>query len=125
MHFKLMFPSLYLGAHDLAGKDVVLTIRRVVREDLKTDRGTELKPIMYFVETKAKADKDGGDERRWVMNKTNATTIAAMYGNEIEGWYGKRITLYAAPVSAFGKEQEAIRVRPTPPAANEPVKEQK
>lgn len=122
MHFKLLYPSTYLGAHDLQGRDVVLTIRRVVVEDLKTERGTERKPVVYFVETQRKAEKDHTDEKRLVLNKTNATTIAAMHGNEVNAWNGKRITLYAAPVSAFGKEVEAIRVRPTaPPSATAPT----
>lgn len=105
MNYKLLFPSQYLGAHDLGGKDAVVTIKKVVIEELKTERGSERKPIMYFDKT----------EKKLVLNKTNATSIAALYGKEVEGWYGKRITLYGAMVSAFGKEAEAIRVRPTAP----------
>ena len=107
MHYRLLFPSQYLGAHDLMGKDAVVTIDRVVVEELKTASGTERKPVVHFVKK----------EKRLVLNKTNGTTIAAMYGNEVNGWTGKRITLYATTVSAFGKETEALRVRPTPPAA--------
>lgn len=120
MHFKLYFPSLYLGAHDLTGKDVVLTMRRIIVEDLKTERGTERKPVLYFVETQKKAEKDQTDEKRLVLNKTNASTIAGMYGPETNAWQGKRITIYAAKVSAFGKDTDAIRIRPTPPSATEP-----
>ena len=125
MHFKVLFPSLYLASHDLQGKDVPLTIRRLIVEDLKTERGTERKPVLYFQETQKKAERDSTDEKRLVLNKTNAGLIAAMYGPEVNDWTGKRITLYATVVSAFGKEQEAIRVRPTPPATPEPVKESK
>ena len=39
-----------------------------------------------------------------------------MYGPETNEWKGKRVTLYPAVVSAFGKDAEAIRVRPNPPA---------
>lgn len=116
MHFKLYFPSLYLGSHDLNGKDATLTIRHIVVEDLKTERGTERKPVLYFVETQKKAEKDNTEEKRLVLNKTNASTIAAMYGPETNEWKGKRVTLYPAVVSAFGKDAEAIRVRPNPPA---------
>ena len=105
MHFKLLFPSEYLGSHDLQGKDATVTIKKVVVEELKTDRGSERKPVMYFEKT----------EKKLVLNKTNATSIAALYGKEVNDWTGKRITLYAAPVSAFGKEVEALRVRPTAP----------
>lgn len=116
MHFKVLFPSLYLAAHDLLGRDVVLTIRRLVVEDLKTERGTEKKPVVYFDETFKKAQAAGTDEKRLVLNKTNAKTIAEIYGPEVNDWTGKRITVYATKVSAFGKETEAIRVRPVAPA---------
>lgn len=105
MHFKLLYPSQYLGAHDLQGKDATVTIARVVVEELKTERGSERKPVLHFEKA----------EKRMVLNKTNATAIAALYGNETNAWAGKRITLYATPVSAFGKEVEALRVRPTAP----------
>ena len=117
MHFKLLYPNDYLGAHDLAGKDVTLTIRHLVVEDLKTERGTERKPVMYFVETQKAAEKSASPEKRLVLNKTNASTIAGMYGTETNDWKGKRITLCASIVDAFGQKKEAIRVRPVPPAA--------
>ena len=49
------------------------------------------------------------------MNKTNAMTIASLYGNEITAWMGKRITLYSARVTAFGRTTDAVRVRPHAP----------
>lgn len=118
MDYRLLYPNLYLGAVDLHGKDVDLTIRRVMIEDLKTKQGgTEKKPILYFVETKERADKAGtpDKEKRLVMNKTNATTIAEMHGNEIDDWKGKRITLFPTTTLAFGDTVDCIRVRPTAP----------
>jgi hypothetical protein len=114
-HWKTLFPSLYLGAHDLQGRDVALTIRRVVAEEVKTEKGSERKAIVYFVETGKKA-KPGEEEKRLVLNKTNAKTVAKLYGSEMNDWTGKRITLFPSRVSAFGEEVEAIRVRPVPPA---------
>lgn len=115
MHYKLLYPTKYLGAHDLNGKDVALTIRRVIVEDLETKDKKERKPVVYFVETQRKAEKDQVEEKRLVLNKTNASTIAGMYGTEVNEWAGKRIVIFPSLVSAFGKEAEAIRVRPTPP----------
>lgn len=120
MHFKLLYPSNYLGAHDLKGKDVALTIRHVVVEELKTERGTERKPVLYFVETQRAAAASKTEEKRLVLNKTNAVTIAAMYGPEVTDWAGKRIVLHSATVEAFGKSTEAIRVRPYPPPQSQP-----
>lgn len=125
MHFRVLFPSQYLAAHDLNGKDVVLTIRGLVVEELKTERGSEKKPVVYFVETQKKAEREKTDEKRLVLNKTNAKLIAEMYGSEVNDWSGKRITVYATSVSAFGKNTEAIRVRPIAPKPPEKPAETK
>lgn len=115
MDVRLLYPSLYLGAVDLHGKDVTLTIRRVVVEPLKTDRGEERKPVVYFEETKAKADKAGtpDKEKRMVLNKTNAMQIAALHGNEVDDWAGKPVTFYPTQAPAFGKIVDCVRVRST------------
>ena len=117
MHFKLLHPSRFLGSQDLNGKEVALTIRRVIVEDLPVSGGkTERKPIVYFVETKAKAERDNTEEKTLVLNRTNAKVIAKMYGPEVNDWTGKRVTFYSTMVNAFGEEVEALRIRPTPPA---------
>lgn len=118
MDFRLLYPNLFISGVELRGKDVTLTIRKVVVETLKSERGEEKKPVVYFEETRKKAEQDGdvSKEKRLVMNKTNAVTIASIYGNEIDNWKGKQITLYATPVAAFGKTSDAIRVRPVAPA---------
>lgn len=115
MDVRLLFPSKYLAAVDLRGKDVVLTIRRVAVEELKTERGTEKKPLVYFKETAAKAEKTGDDEKRLVLNKTNAMTIGGIYGMEVDDWKDKPITLYPTKVQAFGEMKDCIRVRPEAP----------
>ena len=118
MDVRLLYPSLYLGAHDINGKDAALTMRRVVVEGLKTERGEEKKPVLYFEETKAKAEKAGtaDKEKRLVLNKTNAMMIASIHGHELDNWKGKRISLYATTAQAFGKTVDCIRVRETAPA---------
>ena len=121
MDVRLLYPSLYLGAPDLHGTDVHLTMRRVVVEGLKTERGEEKKPVLYFEETKAKAEKTNtaDKEKRLVLNKTNALMIASMHGHEVNDWPGKRVTLYATKAQAFGKTVDCIRIRETPPPATE------
>lgn len=120
MDFRLLFPSKYLAAHDLRGKDVTLTIRRVIVEELETDRGKKKKPVVYFEETKTKAEETGTEEKRLVLNVTNAKSIAKMHGNEIEGWAGKRITFFPTQAEAFGEMKDCLRIRPdvATPAAN-------
>ncbi len=122
-HWKTLFPSLYLGAHDLQGRDVTLTIRRVVAEEVKTEKGPERKAIVYFVETGKKV-KPGEEEKRLVLNKTNGKTIASLYGSEMNDWMGKRITLFPTIVDAFGEKREALRIRPVPPAPAPETKEE-
>lgn len=115
MDIRLLYPSEFLAAVDLHGKDATLTIRRVITEDLKTNKGSEKKPVVYFEETKARAEKSGAKEKRLVLNKTNALVIAKIYGYEADDWRGKRITLYPTTCDAFGEQKDCIRVRPTAP----------
>lgn len=97
------FPSKYLEANDLKGKDFILTISRIDADMFTDNTGHDVrKPILYFQEAK----------KGLVLNKTNARAIADMYGETIEEWVGKKVTLGTAWVDAFGKQTEAIRVRP-------------
>lgn len=115
---KLLHPTDYIAAAECVDskgnpKDVTLTIKSVVIEDLQsTDGEKEKKPIMRFVET----------EKKLVLNKTNAETIAEMYGTKAEDWNGKRITVYPTKVRAFGEMMPCIRIRDKVPAAKDPAK---
>ena len=108
---RLMFPSEYVAAPDLKGKDVVLTITRVSQETIKTSGGDEMKPLIYFEETAAAAKKTGTKEKRLVLNKTNMNSIADMYGYEADEWVGKKITVYPTTCSAFGDTVDCVRIR--------------
>lgn len=112
-----MFPSIYISAYDLRGKHVTLTIKRVVpeeveRQDRKTKRmGKVTAYIVYFEKAR----------KGLLLNKTNAKTVAKLYGDESDGWVGHPITLFPTVVQAFGEQADAVRVedrRPPVPAAN-------
>jgi hypothetical protein len=103
--YRTMFDRDYIGAWDLAGKDVTLTIAKVEGKILTSQRGKNLKPVLHFEKT----------EKGMVCNKTNGKTIATMYGNDTESWVGKKITIYASTTSAGGETVECIRVRPQQP----------
>ena len=108
VHWRAMFDSRWLYAHDLNGKDVTLTISKVEKgELLNQDQKTEHKPVLSFVEPKS--------NKRLVLNKTNAKTVATLYGNSVSGWVGKRITLYPTTTRAFGQTVDCIRIRPQVP----------
>lgn len=46
-----------------------------------------------------------------VLNKTNADMIGDLYGKDTDGWHGKQVMLFTAPVDYQGKKVNAIRVR--------------
>jgi hypothetical protein len=95
------FPSKYLKAADLHDKHVSALMSHVLLEELQNKDGTELCPILYF----------NGVPKGMVLNKTNAKTIAAAYGDETDAWAGMPIVLFPAMV-AFGAETvEAIRMK--------------
>ena len=99
---KLMFPSDYLGAVDLKGHDVTVTIASIEWAELRMAGGsTKRKPIIRF-------DRK---EKKLVLNKTNAASIAAQHGNVAEQWVGKQITLYPTRTRCGGQMVDCIRVR--------------
>lgn len=107
-----VFPSKFVAAADLNGKTVTLTIMGVTLEKMVThDQKKVEKPVVWF----ERATKG------FVLNLTNAKIIAALYGDETDEWGSKRISIYPTQVRAFGKMQDAIRVREEIPALPKPV----
>jgi len=51
-----------------------------------------------------------GQEKGLILNKTNAMTIAGMYGSDTDGWIGKDIHLYQTKVDFAGQMVDAIRI---------------
>jgi hypothetical protein len=88
MRISSAFPSPYLKAADLQGRRVPVKISRVEMQEF-TD---EVKPVVYFE----------GKSKGLVLNKTNANTISAAYGDETEDWEGKETVLYEAEVEYQG-----------------------
>lgn len=97
MKIGAAFPSTYLKAADLQGRHCAATMGRVLMEEI----GGEHKPVLYFQ----------GHERGIVLNKTNSSIIAEMYGDETDDWEGKKIVIYPARVEFQGKIVDAIRVK--------------
>lgn len=99
-----LFP--YIAGEMLAGKgSVTLTIKDVRNEELRSSRGADQKPVVYFKE------RDKG----LVLNKTNAKQIARLYGRETNDWRGKKISIYAQEGEWFGEKGYAIRIADTIP----------
>lgn len=103
-HWKNFLDKNYLGAHNLEpGEEFLLTIERFEGEEMvqTADGSKSSKQVLYFKE----------DKPKMILNITNATIIASLYGNHPEDWIGKQIQVYSANVKAFGKQQDALRVR--------------
>jgi len=91
------FPSKFLKAGDLQGREVRVTMQSVEREKI----GEDTKPVLYFK----------GKDKGVVLNKTNASTIADAYGDDTEDWFDQPLILFSVMVDFQGKVAPAIRVR--------------
>lgn len=107
MDYRKMFDREFIFSYDLDGRDVTLTIAKVVAGELTGTGGKKTKkPIVFFE----------GKDRGLGLCKTNAKTIATLYGtSDTREWVGKRITIYPTKTMFGGNEVDCIRVRPTIP----------
>lgn len=106
MQIASAFPSDYLKAADLQGRQVTVAISHVDMKDI----GGDMRPILYFV----------GKEKGMVLNKTNANQISALFGGDTDDWQGAEIVLFESMVDFQGKTVPAIRVRAAPRKAAAP-----
>lgn len=96
------FPTKYLKSSDLAGQMVRVKISNVVSENVGDDR----KLIMYFA----------GKTKGMIVNKTNAKTLAEVFGDETDNWIGAGIEIFSMKVDYQGRMVDGLRVRvPAPP----------
>ena len=98
MKISDVFPSKYLKAEDLEGANVTVTIEEVNREEVGPKKESKL--VISFANTL----------KKMVLNKTNAATIAKLYGEETDEWLGKRIILYSKDTEFQGEMVLALRV---------------
>lgn len=108
-HWKNFLDKDYLGSHNLEkGEELLVTIDKFEGEEQVkgTDGEAQEKPVLYFKE----------DVPKMILNITNGNTISALYGSHPDGWIGKKIQIFATPVKAFGKVQDALRIRDVIPA---------
>lgn len=107
--FDQLFPGRFIKAGEMHGKPVTLTIERIYLEELEKEDGTT-KPqaIVIFREIK----------REWALNRTNASALRAMWGDDTDAWLGKRVTLFPEPdTSGLSESGVAIRVKGSPDIA--------
>lgn len=107
-HWKTFIDKDFLADFDLQGQDVNVTIEKVTGGEITGEGGKKnRKPVAHLV----------GKKKKLALNSTNCKVIESLYGKDVEGWAGKRITLYPTTTQFGGKEVGCIRIRPKVPAA--------
>ena len=114
MNIDQSFPSKYLKAADLQGRNISVQISGVQLEDVGSDDKPERKPVVYFT----------GAKKGLVLNKTNALSISEVIGPETDNWVGVKVQLFATRVPFQGRMVDAIRLsvpRDAPATAAKPA----
>lgn len=112
MHYRQLFVSEHLQATEFNGRVPTFTIARIeIRNlpSLKVEGEEQSKGVIYFKEF----------PRGWVTNRTNGECLAKMFGDETDGWIGKRVTLRAEEVQVGRRKDMGIRVVGSPDIAAE------
>jgi hypothetical protein len=98
-----VFPSKYLSAADLGGKELTLKITEAELTTLKTLDGRENQKIVLHFHKQKKS---------LPLNVTNFNSVMDVTGkDDTENWPGCEITLYPAKATMGGKIFDAIRIK--------------
>ena len=121
MDINSKFPSTFLKAADLKGREVRLQIATppagdpVSEEIVRGSDGDERLVVLYFA----------GTDRGLVLNKTNANALCDVLGGESRQWCGAEVTLFVVQTNygpgiriRVSAEQASLEAAPTSPAAN-------
>lgn len=108
-HHALVYPTEYVKAADLKGRDVTVVIDAIMMEMLTMVGGKREEKAVVTLRTVA--GKPLG--KRLILNKTNLRSIAGVLSEPmVHLWPGGRVTLYPTTCrGGDGKEQECVRVR--------------
>lgn len=108
---RKMYDKEFLYAYDLEGRDVTVTVERVVAGTLTGTGGKSTKkPVVYFK----------GSKKGLGLCITNARVIAALYGGfDSDLWVGKKITLYPTTTQFGSNTVDCIRIRNVIPKGKE------
>ena len=109
-HWKKLHNPDYLGAYSLDESTLVVEIKKVEKRQIPGADGKKDDAVV--------AELVG--QKPMILNATNMKTIASLYGNYIEDWVGKKVTLFVATVKAFGTTTEALRIEAKVPASGLP-----
>ena len=111
-HWKKLTNPDYIGAYEIPnGKDLTVTIEKVVREQITGTGGKKEECTVAYLK----------GHKPFILNNTNCKSIQKIYKTPyIEEWAGKSITLYVTSIRAFGEDNvECLRVRNHIPKSKE------
>lgn len=101
------FPSKFLSAADLQGREAIVKITHVATDEI----GGKQKFICYFA----------GKQKGLVLNKTNWNNIVKITGqDDSDDWTGATVCLYETMVDFQGESVPAVRVKAPPKSAQKP-----
>jgi hypothetical protein len=102
MRFSETVPSNYLKAADLQGVRAKVVIESVGFDEFQNSKTgkKDRKVIINFV----------GKEKGIVVNVTNGNVLVDAYGDDMDGWVGKPVILYAGRTTYMGKPCMGIMV---------------
>jgi len=109
-HWKELFASKnkLLGGHNLEeGEEICATIKGVGSEQVYDKEAKNNKDLVVL-------QFENGIPPM-ALNVTNADTISLIHGNKYTDWIGKRVLIHTQKVRAFGKDHDALRIRPKIP----------
>lgn len=110
--YRAFFDSDILRVWHLEGREKTFKIARVTRFTGETvDQQTKKRKVQRQPSLRLETRTGKPLALPLLLNKTNAKTIAQLYGKRPSQWVGRWITLYPTTTEAFGKTEDCIRIR--------------
>ena len=110
MNINDAFPSKYLKASDLQGRNLTVRMDQVQVEEVG---GGDKKAVLYFQNA----------QKGLVLNRINASTIEMSYGSDTDRWRGQPLTLRPDNTLYKGQPVPCIRLSVPPKQQPEPTPE--
>lgn len=115
MHWKAIFPSEHLESADIPpGGTMTLRIEGIEHTRVEGDKKGETKDKAMITFTALDPWARDFPKHTWIAPKTVCACIGAMFGDDINGWVGKRVAVCVERVDAFGEQVDAVRVAGSP-----------
>jgi hypothetical protein len=105
-HFQGLNEGSFIKAAEFPlGTTFTVTIEAVTRQQLEGEDGKKKgKGVVKFT----------GKAKEWVSNVTNQQCIAAMFGDLVKGWIGKRVTFVVEMIRMHPENRPGFRVKGSP-----------